>query len=49
MLKPMLNRVAYASRSVKYGIAMDDMQKFKCELAEWVEKNEPEGGGNRNS
>jgi len=42
LLKAMFNHVAYTPSSVEYGIAMDEMRKFKRELAEWVEKNEPE-------
>ena len=42
LLKAMFNRVAYAPSLVEYGIAMDDNRTFKRELAEWVEKNEPE-------
>ena len=42
LLKAMFNHEAYAPSSVEYSIAMDEMQKFKPELVEWVEKNEPE-------
>ena len=38
----MLNRVAYAASEVEYGLAMDEMRKFRRELAVWVERNEPE-------
>ena len=41
-LKEMLNRVAYTASEAKYGLAMDELRKIKCELAVWVERNEPE-------
>jgi len=33
LLKEMLNRVAYAASEVEYGLAMDQMRKFRRELA----------------
>jgi len=42
LLKEMLNRVAYAASVVEYGLAMDELRKFKRQLAVWVEENEPE-------
>jgi len=42
LLTEMFNRVAYTPSSIEYGIAMDELRKFKRELAVWVEKNEPE-------
>jgi len=42
LLKEMFNKVAYAASEVEYGLVMDDLRKCKCELAGWVERNEPE-------
>jgi len=38
----MFNKVAYAASEAVYGLAMDELGKFKPELAIWVEWNEPE-------
>jgi len=38
----MLNRVAYAASEAEYGLAVEELRKFKRELAMWVERNESE-------
>jgi len=42
LLKEMLNRVAYAASEAEYGVALEELRKFKHELAVWVERNELE-------
>jgi len=42
LIKEMFNRVAYATIAAEYDCALDEMRRFKRELALWVEKNEPQ-------
>ena len=42
LIKEMFNCVAYATIAAEYDSALEEFRKFKCELAQWVEKNEPE-------
>jgi len=42
LLKEMLNRVAFTASVAEYGLAMDELRKFKRESAMWMEQNELE-------
>jgi len=42
LIKEMFNRVTYATTTVEYDCAIQEMRTFKREVALWVEKNEPE-------
>ena len=41
LLKELFNRLAYATMKVEYGGALEELRKFKRQLAGWVERNEP--------
>jgi len=43
LLKEMLNRVAYAASAAEYGLAMDELRKFKCKLVGWSGMNLNDG------
>jgi len=38
----MFNRIAYATTTVEYDAAIDELRRFKRELAVWVEENDPQ-------
>ena len=42
LLKEMFNRIAYATTLTEYDSAMDELRRFKRELAVWVEENGPQ-------
>jgi len=37
----MFNHVAFATTATEYDGAIEELRRYKCELAIWVEKNEP--------
>jgi len=41
-LKEVFNRIAYAPTGVEYGVAVEKWRKYKPQLTDWVERNEPE-------
>jgi len=42
LLKEVFNRIAYAPMGFEYGVAVEELRKYKPQLAAWVERNEPE-------
>ena len=42
LLKEMFNRIAYATIVAEYDSAMDELRRFKRELAVWVKENDPQ-------
>ena len=42
LLKEMFNRMAYATTVAKYDSGMDELRRFKRELAVQVEENDPQ-------
>lgn len=42
LLKEVFNRIAYTPTGVEYGVAVEELRKYKPQLAAWVERNEPE-------
>ena len=41
LIKEMFNRIAYATTGPEYDSAMEELRKFRRELAVWVERNDP--------
>ena len=48
-MKEIFNRIAYAPTWVEYGVAVEDLRKYKPQLVAWVERNEPNIGCSQNS
>ena len=42
LVQDMFNRVAYATTAAEYDSTMDELKRYKRELAIWVEENKPE-------
>ena len=42
LLKEVFNKIAYAPTGVEYGVAVEEIRKYKSQLAAWVKRNEPE-------
>jgi len=45
MLNEMFNRVSYALSTFEFGLAIEELKKFKYEIAVWVEGNKLEQWG----
>ena len=42
LLNEVFNRISYAPTGVEHGVVVEDLRKYKLQLATWVERNEPE-------
>ncbi|KAJ8451050.1 hypothetical protein Cgig2_026859 [Carnegiea gigantea] len=42
ILKEVFNRITYSPTRVEYGVAVEELRKYKPQLAAWVKRNEPE-------